>query len=88
MAQLQALPNAHELGVCMVKTQYSLSDNPAAKGVPKGWLLYIRDVLHFSGAGLVAPVAGDIVLMPGTGSSPSFRKIDVDVKTGRVLGLF
>ncbi len=88
MAQLQALPNANEMGVCMVKTQYSISDNPAAKGVPKGWMLYIRDVLHFGGAGLIAPVAGDIMLMPGTGSAPSFRKIDVDVETGRVLGLF
>ncbi len=88
MAKLQALPNAHELGVCMVKTQYSISDKPQSKGVPKGWMLYIRDVLHFDGAGLVAPVAGDIVLMPGTGSAPSFRKIDVDVETGRVLGLF
>ncbi len=88
IATLQALPNAKELGVCMVKTQYSISDNPKAKGVPKGWMLYIRDVLHFGGAGLVAPVAGDIVLMPGTGSAPSFRKIDVDVKTGKVLGLF
>ncbi len=85
---LQALPNAHELGICMVKTQYSLSDVPSKKGVPQRWKLYIRDLLHFGGAGLVAPVAGDIMLMPGTGSSPSFRNIDVDTKTGKVSGLF
>ncbi len=88
MATYQALPNANELGVCMVKTQYSISDNPELKGVPQRWKLYIRDMLHFAGAGIVAPVAGDIVLMPGTGSSPSFRKIDVDVDTGKVKGLF
>ena len=86
--QLQALPHAKELGVCMVKTQYSLSDNPARKGAPKGWRLYVRDMLHFGGAQLVAPVAGDIMLMPGTGSSPAFRKIDVDTESGRVTGLF
>ncbi len=85
---LQALPNAHELGVCMVKTQYSLSDKPSQKGVPKGWQLYVRDMLHFGGAGVVAPVAGDIMLMPGTGSAPSFRNIDVDTETGKVSGLF
>lgn len=86
--KLQALPNAKELGVCMVKTQYSLSDNPALKGAPKGWRLHVRDMLHFGGAGLVAPVAGDIMLMPGTGSRPSFRRIDVDVETGKVSGVF
>lgn len=86
--QLQALPHAKDLGVCMVKTQYSLSGNPALKGAPKGWRLHVRDMLHFGGAGLVAPVAGDIMLMPGTGSRPAFRRIDVDVETGRVTGLF
>ncbi len=86
--ELQALPHAHELGVCMVKTQYSLSDIPSKKGVPERWKLYVRDMLHFGGAGLVAPVAGDIMLMPGTGSAPSFRNIDVDTETGKVLGLF
>ncbi len=85
---LQALPNARELGICMVKTQYSLSDKPSQKGVPKGWQLYVRDMLHFGGAGVIAPVAGDIMLMPGTGSAPSFRNIDVDTATGKVSGLF
>ena len=88
LSQMQALPNANELGICMVKTQYSISDNPAVKGVPERWKLHVRDLLHFGGAKLIAPVAGEIVLMPGTGSSPSFRKIDVDVNTGKVSGLF
>lgn len=77
-----------KLGTCMVKTHLSLSDNPALKGVPKGWKLFIRDILTFKGAGFVVPVAGDIKLMPGTASSPAYRKIDVDTQTGRVKGLF
>ena len=88
LRELQALPDAAELGVCMVKTQYSLSDDPTRKGVPTGWTLQIRDVLHYGGAGLVVPVAGDISLMPGTGSRPAFRRIDVDTETGQVTGLF
>ncbi|MBD5641961.1 MAG: formate--tetrahydrofolate ligase [Desulfovibrio sp.] len=80
--------DAADLGVCMVKTQYSLSDNPDAKGAPRHWKLQVRDALLFGGAGLVCPVAGDISLMPGTGSRPAYRNIDVDVKTGEVTGLF
>lgn len=85
---LQKRSDASTLGVCMVKTQYSLSDNPALKGAPQDWHLHVRDVLFYGGAGLVAPVAGDITLMPGTGSRPAFRGIDVDVETGQVSGLF
>ena len=72
----------------MVKTQYSLSDNPALKGTPKGWTLFIRDALLYGGAGFVVPVAGGITLMPGTGSNPSFRRVDVNTETGQVEGLF
>jgi len=72
----------------MVKTHLSLSDNPALKGVPKGWKLFVKDVLVFRGAGFVVPVAGDIKLMPGTSSDPAYRRVDVDVETGKVKGLF
>ncbi|NOX20722.1 MAG: formate--tetrahydrofolate ligase [Nitrospirae bacterium] len=81
-------PELSKLGTCMVKTHLSLSDNPALKGVPKGWKLFVRDVLVYKGAGFVVPVAGDIKLMPGTSSDPAYRRIDVDVETGRVKGLF
>ena len=74
--------------MCMVKTHLSLSDNPALKGVPTGWNLAVRDVLIYGGAGFVVPVAGKISLMPGTGSNPAFRRVDVDVETGKVTGLF
>ncbi len=72
----------------MVKTHLSLTHDPAVKGVPKGWTLPIRDVLIYSGAKFLCPCAGTISLMPGTSSDPAFRKVDVDVKTGKVQGLF
>ena len=76
------------LGICMVKTHLSLSHDPTLKGAPKGWRLPIQDLLIYRGAGLIVPVAGDIKLMPGTGSNPGFRRIDVDTDTGKVTGLF
>ncbi len=72
----------------MVKTHLSLTHDPAVKGVPKGWTLPIRDVLIYSGAKFLCPCAGTISLMPGTSSDPAFRRVDVDVKTGKVSGLF
>ncbi len=81
-------PESSKLGVCMVKTHLSLSHNPDIKGRPRGWRLPVRDLLLYNGAGFVVPVAGDIKLMPGTASDPAFRRIDVDVHTGKIHGLF
>ena len=86
--RIQADPELSKLGLCMVKTHLSLTDNPALKGVPKGWRLAIREVLTYGGAGFIVPVAGAISLMPGTGSNPAFRRVDVDVETGKVEGVF
>jgi formate--tetrahydrofolate ligase len=86
--RFQNNPEIARMGMCMVKTHLSLSHNPDLKGRPTGWTLPIRDVLIYKGAGFVVPVAGDIKLLPGTGSNPGFRKIDVDVETGKVTGLF
>jgi formate--tetrahydrofolate ligase len=86
--RLQADPDVAGLGICMVKTHLSLSHDPDLKGAPKGWRLPIRDVLIYKGAGFVVPVAGAIQLLPGTGSNPGFRRIDVDVDSGKVTGLF
>jgi methylenetetrahydrofolate dehydrogenase (NADP+)/methenyltetrahydrofolate cyclohydrolase/formyltetrahydrofolate synthetase len=72
----------------MVKTHLSLTHDPSVKGTPKGWTLPIRDVLIFSGAKFLCPCCGTISLMPGTSSNPAFRKVDVDVNTGKVTGLF
>jgi methylenetetrahydrofolate dehydrogenase (NADP+)/methenyltetrahydrofolate cyclohydrolase/formyltetrahydrofolate synthetase len=81
-------PKYDEYTTMMVKTHLSLTHDPALKGVPKGWTLPIRDVLIYSGAKFLCPMAGTISLMPGTSSSPAFRKVDVDVNTGKVTGLF
>jgi len=81
-------PELSKLGTCMVKTHLSLTDNPALKGVPKGWRLFVRDILTYGGAGFVVPVAGTISLMPGTSSDPAYRRVDVDVEAGKVKGLF
>ena len=88
LAALQANPETAHLPVCMAKTQYSLSHDPNLLGRPKGWRLPVRDVLLYQGAGLIVPVAGEIKLMPGTSASPAFRRVDVDVETGKVRGLF
>jgi formate--tetrahydrofolate ligase len=85
---LQVDPVAGTLGTCMVKTHLSLSHQPDLKGRPTGWVLPISDILVYKGAGFIVPVAGDIKLMPGTASDPAFRRIDVDVDTGKVQGLF
>jgi len=72
----------------MVKTHLSLSHNSELKGVPKGWILPVRDILVFAGAKFLCPVTGTVSLMPGTSSDPAFRRVDVDVNTGKVTGLF
>jgi formate--tetrahydrofolate ligase len=81
-------PKYADYATMMVKTHLSLSHDPALKGVPKGWTLPIRDVLIYSGAKFLCPMAGTISLMPGTSSDPAFRRIDVDTETGKVKGLF
>jgi methylenetetrahydrofolate dehydrogenase (NADP+)/methenyltetrahydrofolate cyclohydrolase/formyltetrahydrofolate synthetase len=81
-------PQYDDFATMMVKTHLSLTHDPTLKGVPKGWTLPIRDVLIYSGAQFLCPCAGAISLMPGTSSNPAFRRIDVDVKTGKVSGLF
>lgn len=86
--RLQVNEETAHLPICIAKTQYSLSHDPSLLGRPKGWRLPVRDVLIFSGAGLIVPVAGEIKLMPGTSASPAFRKIDVDLETGKVRGLY
>ncbi|MCH8118671.1 MAG: formate--tetrahydrofolate ligase [Planctomycetes bacterium] len=85
---MEADPISKTLGTCMVKTHLSLSHDPDLKGRPTGWELPIRDILVYKGAGFIVPVSGTIKLMPGTASNPAFRRIDVDVNTGKVQGLF
>ncbi len=81
-------PAYNDFATMMVKTHLSLSHNPAWKGEPKGWRLPVRDVLVYGGARFLCPMAGDISLMPGMGSDPAYRRVDVDTDTGEVKGLF
>jgi formate--tetrahydrofolate ligase len=86
--RLEADPGKSDYFTMMVKSHLSLSHKPELKGVPRGWRLPVRDVLVFTGARFLCPVTGAISLMPGTSSDPAFRRIDVDVETGKVKGLF
>jgi formate--tetrahydrofolate ligase len=81
-------PQYDDYTTMMVKTHLSLTHDPSVKGTPKGWTLPVQDVLIFSGAKFLCPVCGAISLMPGTSSDPAYRRVDVDVETGKVTGLF
>lgn len=72
----------------MAKTQYSLSTDPAKKGVPTGFKITVRDVRAAVGAGYIYPICGDIMTVPGLPTRPGFYDVDMDLKTGRVIGLF
>ena len=87
-ARFEADPKYADYCTMMVKSHLSLSHEPTWKGVPKGWRLPIRDILVYGGAKFLCPMAGAISLMPGTSSDPAYRRIDVDVKNGKVSGLF
>lgn len=86
--RFEADPQFQDFTTCMVKTHLSLTHDPAVKGRPRNWTLPIRDILIYGGAKFLVPVAGEIKLMPGTASDPAYRRVDVDVETGRVRGLF
>src|SRR5512146_526844 len=86
LAQYEALGFGH-LPVCMAKTQYSLSHDPALKGRPSGFRVPIREVRLAAGAGFITPLAGEMRTMPGLPSRPGGEKIDIDAD-GNVVGLF
>jgi formate--tetrahydrofolate ligase len=84
----EADPKYKDYHVMMVKTHLSLTHDPTRKGVPKGWHLAVRDFLLYSGAKYICPCTGTISLMPGTSSNPAFRRVDVNLDTGKPYGLF
>ncbi|MBR0278897.1 MAG: formate--tetrahydrofolate ligase, partial [Synergistaceae bacterium] len=86
------LAQIHELGkddllVCMAKTQYSLSDDPAKIGRPSGFRITVREVRLSAGAGFLVAVTGEIMTMPGLPKKPAALNIDVD-SDGKITGLF
>ena len=86
LAEIEKLDTAN-LPVCVAKTQYSLSDNPALLGKPQNFNITVRDVRLSNGAGFVVVYTGDIMTMPGLPKVPAAEKIDVDTN-GRITGLF
>jgi len=75
------------LPLCMAKTHLSFSHDPVLKGAPHGWRLPITDVRASVGAGFIFPLCGTMKTMPGLPTRPVFTDIDIDVETGKVLGL-
>ena len=75
------------LPLCMAKTHLSFTHDPSLKGVPRGWRLPITDVRASVGAGFLFPLCGTMRTMPGLPTRPVFTDIDIDVETGKVLGL-
>jgi methylenetetrahydrofolate dehydrogenase (NADP+)/methenyltetrahydrofolate cyclohydrolase/formyltetrahydrofolate synthetase len=75
------------LPLCMAKTHLSFTHDPKIKGAPRGWRLPITDVRASVGAGFIFPLCGTMRTMPGLPTRPVFTDIDIDVETGRVLGL-
>jgi len=77
-----------DLPLCMAKTHLSLSHDPALKGVPTGFRVPISDIRASVGAGFLYPLVGKISTMPGLPTRPVFYDVDLDLETGRVVGLF
>ncbi len=86
IAEIESMGFGH-LPVCIAKTQYSLSDNPALLGKPENFRITVRDAKLSSGAGFIVIYTGDILTMPGLPKAPSAMKIDCD-KNGNISGLF
>ena len=91
-AAKKALAKLTELGfgkmpVCMAKTQYSLSDNPALLGRPYKFKITVREVRVSAGAGFIVALTGNIMTMPGLPKAPAAHNMDV-LENGEITGLF
>lgn len=76
-----------QLPMCMAKTHLSISHDPNLKGVPKGFRIVVRDIRASVGAGFLYPLLGKMSTMPGLPTRPAFFDIDIDLETGKILGL-
>ncbi len=77
-----------KLPMCMAKTHLSLSHDGNLKGVPTGFRVPIRDIRASVGSGFLFPLLGTMRTMPGLPTRPVFYDVDLDLKTGKVVGLF
>jgi formyltetrahydrofolate synthetase len=76
------------LPLCMAKTHLSFTDDPNIKGAPTGFIVPVRDIRASVGAGFLFPLVGKMSTMPGLPTRPVFYDVDLDLETGKVLGLF
>ena len=86
IAEYTRLGYAH-LPICMAKTHLSISHDPALKGAPRGFRVPIRDIRLSAGAGFLYPLVGKMRTMPGLPTRPAFLNVDIDLETGKVVGL-
>jgi len=77
-----------KIPMCMAKTHLSLSHDPKLKGVPTGFVVPIRDIRASVGAGFLYPLLGEMSTMPGLPTRPVYYDVDLDLETGKVVGLF
>ena len=77
-----------DLPLCMAKTHLSFTTEAALKGAPRGFRVMIRDIRASVGAGFLYPLLGEMRTMPGLPTRPVFYDVDLDLKTGKVVGLF
>jgi len=77
-----------KLPICMAKTHLSFSTDATLKGAPTGFRILVREIRASVGAGFLYPILGDMRTMPGLPTRPVFYDVDLDLKTGKVLGLF
>lgn len=84
--EIEKLGKSH-LPVCIAKTQYSISDNPALLGRPSNFNIHVKDISISSGAGFIVVITGKILKMPGLPKQPAAEKIDID-SSGKIKGLF
>jgi methylenetetrahydrofolate dehydrogenase (NADP+) / methenyltetrahydrofolate cyclohydrolase / formyltetrahydrofolate synthetase len=75
------------LPICIAKTQYSLSHDANLKGAPSGFTVPVREIRASVGAGFLFPLLGTMTTMPGLSTRPGYYDIDLDVETGRIIGL-
>lgn len=83
--QLTALGYGH-LPLCMAKTPLSISHDPSLKGVPKDFVVPVRELVLHAGAGFITALVGNVMTMPGLGLKPGYLKIDIDAR-GEIVGL-
>lgn len=88
--QIELYTNAgfDKLPMCMAKTHLSISHDPSLKGAPKGFTVPIREIRASVGAGFLYPILGEMMTMPGLSTRPAFYDVDLNLKTGKIEGLF